>query len=146
MLKYADNEQVTNVIEFPQEGGEITVSKEAAIAHLADKTPTVNVEYSGSRSLNKEMLRDFWVNGFIGDQDYAFWAIWLDGIGLKEEEDFGPEGMTAFIENWAAEDITPTGKTKDKMLKMDTVKAKVGKLISRGFFRAIENLTLKRSA
>jgi hypothetical protein len=54
--------------------------------------------------------------------------------------------MTAFIDNWAAEDITPTGKTKDKVLKMDTVKAKVGKLISRGFFRAIENLTLKRSA
>ena len=134
---YATETQESNVIEF---------NKEATIAHLADKTPKVNVEYSGSRSINKEMLRDFWVSGFITDQDYCFWALYIDGVGLNEEEGFGPEAMTVFIDNWAAEDITPTGKTKDKVLKMDTVKAKVGKLISRGFFRAIENLTLKRSA
>jgi hypothetical protein len=137
---FATDTQESKVIEIS--------SKQAqdVIASLADKTPKVNVEYSGSRSLNKEILRDFWTNGFITDQDYAFWAIWLDGIGLNEEEEFGPNEMTAFIENWAAEEETPTGKIKDKMLKMDTVKAKVGKLISRGFFRAIENLTLKRSA
>lgn len=109
-----------------------------------EDVPKVNINYSGSFNINKQILRDWWVKGFLTDSEYAFWAMVVDGVGLKEEEQFGPDQMTAFIQQWQGEDVTDKGKRKDKFLKPDTIKARVAKLISKGFFKGIEDLRLKR--
>lgn len=133
-------EQESNIIQ-----GNFTQEQYAQMEAISkEEVPKVNINYSGSFHINKQILRDWWVKGFLTDSEYAFWAMVVDGVGLNEEEQFGPDQMTAFIEQWQGEDVTDKGKRKDKFLKPDTIKARVGKLISKGFFKGIEDLRLKR--
>jgi len=101
-------------------------SKQAqeAIAHLADGTPKVNVEYSGKPlQISKEQLIAMWSSGLITDKPYATLALMLDKVGAYEIEDFD---ITRFIEDWEGY----TSGDKAKFLKADTVLSVLKKIES----------------
>lgn len=92
-------------------------SKQAqdAIAHLADDTPKVNVDYDGKPlQISKSQLIDMWSIGLITDKPYATLALMLDKVGMFEAEDFD---IQKFIEDWEGMSATD----KPKFLKADTI-------------------------
>ena len=95
---------------------------------LIDRTPLVNVNYSGSPlKLSSESLRHMYDLGLLTARPYAILAILFDGVGKDEEEAFDIED---FIDRWEG---TENDKGKSKRLKTDDVIVALNKLQSLGY-------------
>jgi hypothetical protein len=129
MLKFVDNQKVSNVIdaEFPKVSGsgEITVSKPKDIQEqrdrlkeaYGDKSEESDRAYRKSMTLTTYTLQQRFELGLLNPGAYCQLALEMDEIGKAGPEKFDVED---FIDRWKVE----TGVAYNKKTKADEVKYK----------------------
>jgi hypothetical protein len=129
VLKFVDGERAvsTNVVEveFPQTGGEITVSKPLDIqeqrdrlkAEFGDNSEESDRSYRKHMTLTTYTLQQRFELGLLNPGAYCQLALEMDEIGKAGPEVFDVED---FIDRWKVE----TGTVFNKKTKQDEVKYK----------------------
>jgi hypothetical protein len=122
---YATDTQESNIIEFPQEGGELAVTKPSNIQEqrerlkeaFGDKSEEANRSYRKSMTLTTYTLQQRFELGLLNPGAYCQLALEMDEIGKDGPEKFDVED---FIDRWKVE----TGVTYNKKTKKEEVKYK----------------------
>ena len=126
MLQFANGERVaTNVVDFAQAGGEITVSKPVDIqeqrdrlkAEFGDKSEESNRSYRNKMTLDRYTLMERFELGLLNPGAYCQLALEMDEIGKAGPEKFDTED---FIDRWKVS----TGFTFNKKTKQEEEKFK----------------------
>ena len=120
---YATDSQETNVIEFPQEVGDVTKpsniqeQRERLKKLFGDKSEEANRAYRKSMTLTAYTLQQRFELGLLNPGAYCQLALEMDEIGKDGPEKFDVED---FIDRWKVE----TGVTYNKKTKQEEVKYK----------------------